>query len=119
MKRLALLAALLAAPLVALADVAGTWTATFTTQIGEQSYTYVFAVYGTTLTGTAKNSMNEMPTEIKDGKSIKSTSYGSSAEVMRAFEIPMPGKPGDKKPDGKPGDKKPPVKSEGKGAPPK
>ena len=68
MKRLALLAALLAAPVAALADAAGTWTATFETQIGEQSYTYVFAVDGTTLTGTAKNAMSEMPTEIKDGK---------------------------------------------------
>ena len=68
MKRLALFAALLAAPFAAMADAAGTWTATFETQIGEQSYTYVFAVDGTTLTGTAKNSMSEMPTEIKDGK---------------------------------------------------
>lgn len=68
MKRMTLLAALMFAPLLALADVAGTWTATFTTQIGEQSYTYVFAVDGTTLTGTAKNSMSEAATEIKDGK---------------------------------------------------
>jgi hypothetical protein len=68
MKRLALLATLTFAPLLALADAAGTWTATFETQIGPQSYTYVFAVDGTTLTGTAKNSLVETATEIKDGK---------------------------------------------------
>jgi hypothetical protein len=68
MKKLAVLATLALSPLLALADVAGTWTATFTTQIGEQTYTYVFAVDGTTLTGTAKSSLSEMPSEIKDGK---------------------------------------------------
>ena len=68
MKRLAVLLALSFSPLLALADVAGTWNATFETQIGEQSYIYVFAVDGTTLTGTAKNSLSEMATEIKDGK---------------------------------------------------
>ncbi len=68
MKRLALMATLTFAPLLALADAAGTWTATFETQIGPQSYTYVFAVDGTTLTGTAKNSLVETASEIKDGK---------------------------------------------------
>ena len=37
------------------ADVAGQWTATFNTQIGEQHYTYTFKVDGDKLTGTAKN----------------------------------------------------------------
>jgi opacity protein-like surface antigen len=37
------------------ADVAGQWTATFDTQIGEQHYTYTFKVDGEKLTGTAKN----------------------------------------------------------------
>ncbi len=50
-------------------------------------------------------------TEIKDGKAIKSTTYGSANEVVKAFEIPMPGKPGDKKPgdkpEGKPAEKGP------------
>ena len=68
MKRLALLATLTFAPLLALADAAGTWTSTFETGIGPQSYIFVFAVEGTTLTGTAKNSLVEMATEIKDGK---------------------------------------------------
>jgi opacity protein-like surface antigen len=48
------------------ADVAGQWTATFNTQIGEQHYTYTFKVDGEKLTGTAKNDMGS--TEIVDGK---------------------------------------------------
>lgn len=34
------------------ADITGTWTATFDTQIGQQNYTYDFKVEGATLTGT-------------------------------------------------------------------
>jgi opacity protein-like surface antigen len=47
------------------ADVAGQWTATFNTQIGEQHYTYTFKVDGEKLTGTAKNDMGTV--EITDG----------------------------------------------------
>ena len=47
------------------ADVDGTWTATFDTQIGEQHYTYVFKADGEKLTGTAKNDMGEA--QIEDG----------------------------------------------------
>lgn len=47
------------------ADVAGQWTATFNTQIGEQHYTYTFKVDGEKLTGTAKN--DHGTTEIKNG----------------------------------------------------
>jgi hypothetical protein len=54
--------------LLALADAAGTWTATFDSQVGEQVYTYVFKVDGMTLTGTAKSSLSEITAEIKDGK---------------------------------------------------
>jgi len=50
------------------ADVSGQWTSTFTTQIGEQHYTYTFKVDGDKLTGTAKN--DNGTTEITDG-SIK------------------------------------------------
>jgi hypothetical protein len=39
------------------ADVSGTWTASFETQVGTQNYTYVFQVQGTTLTGTAKSNL--------------------------------------------------------------
>ena len=49
------------------ADVTGRWTATFTTDIGEQQYTYEFVVKGSTLTGTAKGSLTgESP--IVEGK---------------------------------------------------
>jgi hypothetical protein len=47
------------------ADISGTWISTFNTQIGEQHYTYTFAVDGEKLTGKAKNDMGE--TTIKDG----------------------------------------------------
>jgi hypothetical protein len=49
------------------ADVTGRWTATFTTDAGEQSYTYDFVVKGTVLTGTAKgNLVGE--SQLADGK---------------------------------------------------
>ena len=66
MKRLSIVAGLVLAPLLALADVSGTWTATFDTQIGEQSYTYEFKADGMKLTGMAKSANGEY--ELKDGK---------------------------------------------------
>jgi hypothetical protein len=36
-------------------DITGQWTATFSTQVGEQHYTYTFKVDGEKLTGTAKS----------------------------------------------------------------
>ena len=42
------------APLLG-ADITGTWTASFDTQIGVQNYTYTFKVEGNKLTGTAKS----------------------------------------------------------------
>lgn len=61
-----LLFAILALASVAFAaDVDGTWTATFDTQIGEQHYTYNFKADGEKLTGTAKNDWGERP--IEDG----------------------------------------------------
>lgn len=47
------------------ADATGTWTSTFSTQIGDQHYTYTLKQDGEKLTGKAKNDMGE--TEIKDG----------------------------------------------------
>jgi hypothetical protein len=47
------------------AGVAGQWTATFSTQMGDQHYTYTFKVDGEKLTGTAKNDMGS--TEIANG----------------------------------------------------
>jgi len=68
MKRLFVPAALIFTPLSALADVTGTWKATFDTQIGEQSYTFELKVDGTELTGTAKSSLVETASEIVDGR---------------------------------------------------
>lgn len=68
MKRLSLLSALLLLPVLARADASGTWMATFETQIGEQNYTYVFRVDGDRLTGTAKSSVSDTPSEIVDGR---------------------------------------------------
>ena len=39
------------------ADVSGTWTASFDTQVGPQMYTYTFKVEGNKLTGTAKSNL--------------------------------------------------------------
>jgi len=52
---------------VSAADVTGRWAAKFSTQAGDQEYTYEFVVKGTQLTGTAKgNLLGESP--IADGK---------------------------------------------------
>lgn len=48
------------------ADVSGTWTATFDTQVGQQNYTYTFVVKGTQLTGRAKSANGDY--EITEGK---------------------------------------------------
>ena len=66
-KRLLLLTMLVAATsTMALGQsVAGTWTASFETQIGTQEYTYTFQVDGTTLTGKAVSANGE--TVITDG----------------------------------------------------
>jgi hypothetical protein len=41
----------------AAADVAGTWTSTFTTDIGEQQYTFTFTSTGGQMTGSAKSNL--------------------------------------------------------------
>src|SRR5579862_2229313 len=52
------------APLYA-ADITGTWTASFDTQVGVQNYTYTFKVEGAKLTGTAKS--DNGTSQITDG----------------------------------------------------
>jgi hypothetical protein len=59
-------AALLVSAQVRAADISGTWTASFETQIGQQNYTYDFLVKDTTLTGKMKSNLGEG--EILDGK---------------------------------------------------
>jgi hypothetical protein len=48
------------------ASIAGTWKASFDTQIGKQDYTYTFAVKGSQLSGRAKSANGD--TEITEGK---------------------------------------------------
>jgi hypothetical protein len=58
---------LMLAALVRAADPSGRWTATFTTEVGEQQYTFEFKVKGSALTGTAKsNLLGE--SELQEGK---------------------------------------------------
>jgi len=49
------------------ADVTGTWTATFDTQVGAQKYIYTFKVEGNKLTGKAKSELAMTETEITEG----------------------------------------------------
>ena len=49
-------AAIAAAPT---ADIGGTWTTSFDSQVGQQTYTYTFTVEGGTLTGHAKSNLGE------------------------------------------------------------
>jgi hypothetical protein len=48
-------------------NVAGTWTASFDTQVGKQEYTYILKVEGGALTGTAKSNLLGDST-LSDGK---------------------------------------------------
>jgi hypothetical protein len=58
---------LVLAAFVRAADPSGRWTSTFTTDVGEQQYTFEFKVMGSTLTGTAKsNLLGE--TQLQEGK---------------------------------------------------
>jgi hypothetical protein len=41
------------------ADISGTWTTTFDSMVGEQTYTYTFDLQGETLTGHAKSNVGE------------------------------------------------------------
>ncbi len=49
------------------AGVDGTWTASFDTQVGKQTYTYTLKADGATLTGTAKGNLITDST-LSDGK---------------------------------------------------
>jgi len=55
------------ATLALAADVNGTWTASFDTQVGVQKYTYTFKVDGNKLTGKAKSELTGTETDITDG----------------------------------------------------
>ena len=47
-------------------NITGTWTTSFDSQVGVQTYTYTFTVAGTTLTGRAKSENGD--TAITEGK---------------------------------------------------
>jgi hypothetical protein len=47
------------------ADITGTWTASFDTQIGVQNYTYTFKVEGNKLTGHMKSQYSD--TDVQEG----------------------------------------------------
>ena len=47
------------------ADITGTWTASFETQVGVQNYTYTFKVEGNKLTGRVKSQYSDG--EIQEG----------------------------------------------------
>jgi hypothetical protein len=47
------------------ADITGTWTASFETQVGVQNYTYTFKVEGNKLTGRVKSQFSDG--EIQEG----------------------------------------------------
>ena len=68
-KRILLSAMIMAAMAAAAfaADVTGTWTATFDTQVGNQKYTYTFKVAGNKLTGKAKSEFAMTESEITEG----------------------------------------------------
>jgi hypothetical protein len=71
MKTPIILLTLAALPLSLLAaDVTGTWTSEFDSQIGTQKYTYTFKQDGTNLTGKASSEINDQKreTELKEGK---------------------------------------------------
>jgi len=55
------------AAVVFAADVTGTWTAAFDTQVGKQEYTYVFKQEGTKLTGKAISAFAKAETTITEG----------------------------------------------------
>jgi hypothetical protein len=59
-KILATAAVLALLPLAALAaDISGTWTTSFDSQVGTQTYTYTFVVKGSEVTGTFKSANGE------------------------------------------------------------
>jgi hypothetical protein len=70
------------------ADVDGTWTASFDTQVGNQTYTYTFKAEGTTLTGTAKGNLitDSVLSEGKvDGNKISFVEKGSFMGMPLTF----------------------------------
>jgi hypothetical protein len=68
------------------ADVSGRWTASFTTEVGEQQYTYEFVVKGTTLTGTAKGSLTGVSPIVEGKVEGETITFVENASFM---EMPL------------------------------
>ena len=68
------------------ADPSGRWSATFTTDIGEQSYTFEFVVKGSELTGMVKGSLTG-ETKITEGKVDGDTI--TFVEAVTFMEMPL------------------------------
>jgi hypothetical protein len=72
------------------ADLNGTWTASFDTQVGTQVYTFVFQVQGEALTGTANSTVADVAT---DGRSLDNGKVAgntvSFAETLNFGGMPL------------------------------
>jgi len=72
LRKIAIFAVLIVAGLMCVyaADIAGTWTAQFDSQVGIQKYTFEFKVDGTKLTGRAISNIAgaDAKTELTEGK---------------------------------------------------
>jgi hypothetical protein len=72
------------------ADLSGTWTASFDTQVGKQVYTFVFQVQGETLTGTAKSTVADVATDERSIDNGKVTGNSVSfAETLNFGGMPL------------------------------
>jgi hypothetical protein len=80
------------AAVIIAADVTGTWTASFDTQVGQQTYTYNFKVTGGKLTGTAKSNLGEATLEngVVNGDEISFTENLNYQGMQ--LQIPYKGK---------------------------
>jgi hypothetical protein len=71
-RKSAILAVLMLTGLICVyaADITGTWTAQFDSQVGVQKYTFEFKVDGTKLTGKAKSNIagTDATSDLTDGK---------------------------------------------------
>jgi len=73
------------------ADIEGTWTAEFDSQIGEQKYTFAFKVDGETLTGTATGErMGEVvEAEITEGKVVGDKVTFTEMTTFQGQDLPI------------------------------
>jgi hypothetical protein len=82
---LAFVTAALVGRTIAAADISGQWTASFDTQIGQQNYTYTFAVKDGALTGKAKSDNGE--SAIQNGKVDADTVAFVEVMTFQGMEI--------------------------------